>query len=132
MKKPTRPKFKDVTYSSRKFLNKKTGLAAIEAYIDLDKFDGGINASFDMSDCNRKISLDFYIYDYKEKSINDKLNKVELLIDELLDFRLKLNEFIELGKERRAIYDAYAKELAKWKKENPNKEVTVSSVLEDL
>lgn len=119
MKKPTRPKFKELSYNSRKFLNKKSGLAAIEAYIDLDKFDGGINASFDVADCNRKVSLEFYIYDYKDKSVNEKLNKLDLLIAELLEFKLKLNEYISVGKERRVSYEAYAKELKKWKKENP-------------
>lgn len=131
MKRPTKPKFKELTHNSRKFLNKKIGLAAIETYIALDTFDSGVNASVDISDCNRKVSLDFYVYNYKENVVKEKLNKLDLIINELTIFRSKLEEFIIEGEKRRKVYDAYNKDYRKWKKENPD-EAPRKFTLEDL
>lgn len=76
------------TYHSRKFLNKNSGMAAVEV--------GGTynNYSFDctvaISDCNRRIDLDMYMWD--EKSIKEKMYKLNLLISELSNLRDWINE----------------------------------------
>jgi len=132
MKRPTKPKFKELTYNSRKFLNKKIGVAAVETYISLDTFDSGVNASIDISDCNRKVSLDFYVYNYNKKIVKEKLDKLDLLINELTAFRTKLKEFITEGEKRREVYNAYNKDYRKWKKENPDEALARKFTLEDL
>ncbi len=48
------------------------------------------NASFDISDCNRVISLYFGMSSYKERK--NSFHKIELLIDTLIDFREAMKE----------------------------------------
>ena len=129
MKKPIKPKLQEIKYHKRKFLNKDDGLAAIETTITLERSD--LSASIDISDCNRKVSLDFYVYNYKEKVVKEKLDKLDLVINELITFRSKLKEFIIEGEKRRVVYDAYNKDYRKWKKENPD-EAPRKFTLEDL
>jgi len=62
-----RDKNKQVFYS-RKFLNPrpKCGMAAIEADVSIQESDDSISVAshLTISDCNRRISLEFDVYDY--------------------------------------------------------------------
>jgi hypothetical protein len=80
-----------IKYHSRKFLNKTTGIAAIEVNIESYQWSsGGVDATVSISDCTRHISLDFSIY--SKKDLDEKIKKLDLLITELT----KLQEvFIE-------------------------------------
>lgn len=74
-------------YHKRGFLNKETGMAAFEATIDFDdeaqyKY---VSADFTISDCHRQINLEFTI-DEKD-DIPVKLEKLQKLIDEFVEFR---------------------------------------------
>ena len=71
------------TFHSRKFLNKSAGMAAIE--LDGSYSDYSFDCTIAISDCNRRIDLDMYMWD--EKSVKEKQNKLDLLIKELSDFR---------------------------------------------
>lgn len=71
------------TYHSRKFLNKSAGMAAFEANGSYSNYS--FDCTIAISDCNRRIDLDMYMWD--EKSIKDKLYKLNLLIKELNDFK---------------------------------------------
>lgn len=76
-----------MNYHSRKFLNEKQGIAAIEtifkSYSDVDgKY---IECSVKISDCNRHITLD--LYGNSKKSIAERKKKLNLLIDELTKLR---------------------------------------------
>lgn len=89
--------FKSQTfYHERKFLNKKEGMAAVEAYVVKEglhrKFPPppptnpkeailDVNAYMTVSDCNRQITLDFSVW--KAKSIPAQLAKIDSLIDTL-------------------------------------------------
>lgn len=76
------------TYHSRKFLNKSAGMAAFEANGSYS--DYSFDCTIAISDCNRRIDLDMYMWD--EKSIKDKLYKLNLLIKELNTFREWIEE----------------------------------------
>ena len=77
------------TYHVRKFLNKNKGTAAIE--IDSGVTHYSLDGSVEITDCNRKISLDFYFRD--DASFKDKTNKLNILIEELSNYRDWLNTF---------------------------------------
>lgn len=85
-------------YYSRKFLNKKKGMAAIEIVgsgkTTIDKGKSYFtDASVTISDCHRQVSLDFYLdAEYSKKYIPDTLKKLDILIDELTKFRTWLHE----------------------------------------
>jgi hypothetical protein len=74
-------------YHVRKFLNKSNGIAALEIHSNYTawNFDCGIT----LTDCNRRIDLDFSMWNHKEAK--DKLDKLNLLITEFT----KLKEFLE-------------------------------------
>jgi hypothetical protein len=73
-----------IKHHSRKFLNKSRGLAAIETHIDSQSW-GGVDGTITIGDCSRQISLDFCVYEVKD--LDDKLAKLNLLIDEVSKFR---------------------------------------------
>ena len=77
---------KEYKYYSRKFLNKKRGIANIECDVETTTYS--MYASAKISDCNRAITLDFTAYSAKE--LDEKNTKIELLIQELI----KLQQFI--------------------------------------
>jgi len=79
---------KEVKYHSRKFLNKKQGVAAIEC--DAELADYSCYASVTISDCSRRISLDFTSYDAKE--FDDKHAKLVSIINELFELEQFLLE----------------------------------------
>jgi hypothetical protein len=74
-----------IKHHSRKFLNKTTGVAAIETNIDTTPWCGGVDGSITLTDCSRQISLDFSIYDVKD--LDTKIAKLHLLLDEISAFR---------------------------------------------
>jgi hypothetical protein len=88
-------------YHVRKFLNKTTGTAAIEIQSSYTawNFDCGVS----LSDCNRKIDLDFHMWNPKQ--VKQKLDKLNLLIDELVKLREYLEpatqDFINLNKNKK-------------------------------
>ncbi len=113
---PKAPKFKDHKVIRRKFLNKKEGLAAIETFVTTE-FDS-VSANVEISDCNRKISLDFYSYNDSAKEANQRLEKLDILINTLTEFR---KDYVLATKElakRKPIYEAYRKEKTAWHKIN--------------
>jgi hypothetical protein len=66
-------------YHSRKFLNKKQGMAAIECIGSVSNYS--LDLDINITDCNRKISLDFYAFN--PKSAKEKLAKIDLLLSEI-------------------------------------------------
>ena len=70
-------------YNSRKFLNKQTGLAAIQSSADIQSSWADITVN--ISDCNRQVSLDFCFRSVK--GYKDQRAKLQLLINELVLLR---------------------------------------------
>ena len=66
-------------YHSRKFLNKKNGMAAIECTGDVSIYSMDVDIA--ISDCSRKVNLDFYAHSPKEAK--EKLDKLDLLLSEI-------------------------------------------------
>ncbi len=75
-------------YHARKFLNKKEGMAAIE--VSASYTDYHFDCDVALSDCSRKINLDFNMWG--PKCIPDKLAKLDIIIDELAKLRSYLQE----------------------------------------
>ena len=110
---------KTVNKVTRKFLNKKDGLAAIECAIEVSNYS--VTADVSITDCNRKVSLDFCIYDAKGYDV--KLAKLELVISELAEMYTTMAMYKEVW-----IADKAARELVR---NRESKAYTISS-LEDL
>lgn len=85
-------------YHSRKFLNKSSGMAAIE--INAGYSDWNFDCTVSLSDCNRRIDLDFSMWG--AKNVKEKLDKLNLVINELTSLKEYLDtatkEFVELNK----------------------------------
>jgi hypothetical protein len=83
-------------YYVRKFLNKKKGMAAIE--LTGERSTKGESKYFTearvaLTDCQRQVTLDFYMDGkYSKSDIPDTLKKLDILIDELTKFRVWLHE----------------------------------------
>lgn len=81
-------------YYKRGFLNKGEGTAAFEADLSGDQYetdgDKYFSAYFCISDCSRKITLDFG--GNTEEMMSNSLHKIDTLISELSHFRDKLIE----------------------------------------
>jgi len=82
---------KSKKYNSRKFLNNKHGIAAIEVTCDVNNWS--IDTYVTLSDCSRNITLDFCVYN--EKSYSEKSKKLCLIINELT----AVLEFMEENKD---------------------------------
>lgn len=74
-------KTNNLKYYSRVFLNKKSGLAAIECDVDTWDFGVGFDGSIKISDCNRSISLDISTYD--DESLVATYKKLQILHSEI-------------------------------------------------
>jgi hypothetical protein len=74
-----------IKHYSRKFLNKSTGLSAIETSIDTTLWSGGVEGSVSITDCARQVNLDFSLYDVKDVDV--KIAKLNLLLVEISAFR---------------------------------------------
>lgn len=72
---------------SRKFLNKREGIAAIEVRFGHEQsiWTGGWDAGISINDCHRAINLDFCAY--SERNVDDVINKANILIDEITKLR---------------------------------------------
>ena len=71
-----------IKYHSRKFLNKTTGIAAIEVNMESYAWSsGGVDATVSISDCSRHINLDFSVF--SKKDLDARIQKLDLLITEL-------------------------------------------------
>lgn len=80
-------------YYKRGFLNKKEGMAAFEAETSFESGEwcNSVDGSFAITDCNRKVLLDFCIYN--EDDAKNVFFKLSTLIKELMEFekQLKIN-----------------------------------------
>jgi hypothetical protein len=77
-------------YYKRGFLNRGIGMAAFEACVDITEHERAcIDATFSITDCNRKVSLDFGVW---EDDYDDVMFKLKLLQDELKEFEHKMIE----------------------------------------
>lgn len=74
-----------IKHHSRKFLNKSTGVGAIECDIGSTDWCGGLDGTITISDCSRRVNLDFSVYDVKD--LDTKLAKLHLLLEEIGAFR---------------------------------------------
>lgn len=75
----------------RGFLNKGEGMAAFEAdiYYNVDTEEyKSVYGNFAITDCSRKISLDFYASNLED--VDNNMFKIDTLLAELQDFRNKL------------------------------------------
>lgn len=68
-------------YYSRRFLNKKQGVAAVEVKFDSWDYGGGFDSEVVISDCSRSVRLDFCTYSHKD--LAEKYTKLNGLIEEL-------------------------------------------------
>lgn len=68
-------------YYSRKFLNKKQGVAAVEVKFDSWDYGYGFDSEVVISDCSRSVRLDFSVYNLKD--LAEKYAKLNGLIEEL-------------------------------------------------
>jgi hypothetical protein len=75
-------------YHSRKFLNKKEGMAAIE--VTASYTDYHFDCDVAISDCSRRINLDLNMW--SPKCIPVKMAKLDMLIEELNELRIYLQE----------------------------------------
>lgn len=91
-------KSKHPKYYSRKFINKGKGTAFIENSFSVSSYsiDGGIK----LSDCNRNIDLDFHMWD--KKSIKEKIDKLDILINEFTAAKSFIIEHTEYFMELKA------------------------------
>jgi len=80
-------------YHSREFLNEDEGLAAIECTVARYNENPYVDASVAISDCYRTITLDFDMYG--EEGAAAKIQKLELLMEELAKFKDALEEAYE-------------------------------------
>ena len=74
-----------IKHYSRKFLNKAEGLAAIECSINSLSYSAGIDASINITDCNRLVYLDFSAYNAKD--LDGRIAKLDLLLAEISKMR---------------------------------------------
>jgi len=70
-----------IKYNSRKFLNKDSGISAIEVRAETLNYCAGIDASVYISDCHRSLCLDFGAY--TKQDLNSRIKKLNQLIAEL-------------------------------------------------
>ena len=97
------------TVTSRKFLNKDSGMAAIQTRFDFNPqwiYAGGWEATVSLTDCSRSINLDFSAF--SEKDIDKALGKISLLLTEfeklgnlMLEYREAAQEHIKKAVEER-------------------------------
>ena len=80
-------------YTSRKFLNPKQGMAAIESSVSTSTFSSNnIDATITISDCGRQVQLDFSMY--KKEDAKARIAKLNLLGEELRKFKEQLESAI--------------------------------------
>lgn len=86
----------EIEYYKRGFLNTTThGMAAFEAKVDND--GRYVSAGFSITDCSRKVSLDFDCWD-KQDTQNSR-DKLRTLIYELQAFQVQFENAVKLMEE---------------------------------
>jgi hypothetical protein len=91
-------------YYKRGFLNPEEGMAAFEAEIcrgEYQEKDGAFDAFFSITDCNRKVTLDFAVW--SKEDVAKSYHKINTLITELEVFREQLTQFGAGVKEKEEI-----------------------------
>ena len=78
-----------MNYLSRIFLNKKTGMAAMQT--ELNTSTHYVDCSFVMSDCGKQITID--LTSSSVKGFNEKQEKLSKIIVELSALHMKLTEY---------------------------------------
>lgn len=112
-----------IKHYSRKFLNKAEGLAAIECSVQHLLFTSGVDASINISDCSRQVSIDFSVYNVKD--LDSRLAKLDLIITEIS----KVRDVISNN------YDSIKEEITKKdeeRKERRTKTTLMSTVCDEL
>jgi hypothetical protein len=89
-------------YHSRKFLNKKEGMAAIE--VTASYTEHHFDCDVAISDCSRRINLDLNMW--SPKCIPAKMAKLDMLIEELNELRIYLQEATTDFKDNHKSYKA--------------------------
>jgi len=84
-------------YHSRKFLNKKEGLGAIQITFEQWLYGGGCDGTVSINDCYRTVNVGFSAHD--EKSLKETYDKLAGFIDELLKFQDYLSQNYETFEE---------------------------------
>ena len=111
-----------IKHYSRKFLNKAEGLAAIECSINSLSYSAGIDASINITDCNRLVYLDFSAYNAKD--LDGRIAKLDLLLAEIS----KVRDIISSNAD--SIREGFIKEEKK-RKERRAKTALMTTVSED-
>lgn len=75
-------------YNSRSFLNKSTGLAAVE--VSVDTSHTYVEANFAISDCNKTVNID--LSSSSKVAFKAKLDKLSKLITELTSLETVLKD----------------------------------------
>lgn len=76
---------KKIKYYKRTFLNKDTGLASVQCSVKSWDYSYGLDATINIHDCNRAVSLDFSAYDPKD---------LETSLAKLLKFADQVNAMV--------------------------------------
>lgn len=76
---------KKIKYHKRAFLNKNEGLASVQCSIEAWDYSYGLDATIDIHDCNRAVSLDFSAYGPKD---------LETSLAKLLKFADQVNAMV--------------------------------------
>ena len=118
---------KSKVYKSRKFLNKDSGVAAIETRFEMsnDYFYSGWEAGVTISDCRKAVDLDFCCYSVKD--VDAAIHKISVLLTELENFGNLLLENREQAIENIKKADADRKKRIKERSTKP-----FEKLLEDL
>ena len=111
-------------YQSRKFLNKKEGLGAIQITFEQWLYGYGCDGTISINDCYRTVSVDVSAHD--EKSLKESYDKLAGFIDELLKFQDYLSENYE------ALEESFKKEREERKKEIKTKPLRFTQLVEDI
>jgi hypothetical protein len=100
-----------VKYYKRGFLNKGEGMAAFEANVEFEDWEdyiGCVTAHFSITDCNRKVCLDFCAHD--QQAYEDSMNKINILIEELANLQSNLLGAWKKHEVHKAIVEAKEKD----------------------
>lgn len=76
---------KKIKYYKRTFLNKDTGLASVQCSVESWDYNYGLDATINIHDCNRAVSLDFSAYSPKD---------LETSLAKLLKFADQVNAMV--------------------------------------
>ena len=78
---------KKIEYHKRAFLNKATGLASVQCSVESWNSGYGLDATIDIHDCHRSVSLDFSAYGIKDLPVAfNKLVRFADQINEMVTF----------------------------------------------